>query len=225
MRSSIRLWIRLVIFWTIFVAVLFLPAGTLMWPDAWLFLGLYFAWSIPTIIWLYRNNPDLLAERLKGPIQKDQKGWDKVFVLATMPCFLAFMVIPGLDAVRFGWSAPPLVVKLMGLIALVPSFLLMFLVMRENTFLSKAVRIQEGHTVISTGPYAVVRHPLYVGVIVMLLAMPLALGSYYGLLAGGLMTILILLRAALEDRTLHDELPGYREYAEKVRYRLLPGVW
>jgi protein-S-isoprenylcysteine O-methyltransferase Ste14 len=177
------------------------------------------------VFWLQRNNPELLAERMKGPVQKDQKGWDKVFVLASLPVFLGLMVVPGLDAVRFGWSYPPMAVKIIGFVALIPAWGLVFLTMRANPYLSKAVKIQEEHKVVSSGPYGVVRHPMYVGVNLMTMAMPLALGSYWALIPAVLSILLICLRTALEDRTLHRELSGYTEYARRVRYRLVPGLW
>jgi protein-S-isoprenylcysteine O-methyltransferase Ste14 len=162
---------------------------------------------------------------MRGPIQKDQKGWDKVFTVSTIPVFIAFVVVLGFDAVRYEWSDTSFAVKVAGFAAMPPMMILTFLVMRENTFLSKAVKIQEGHRVVTTGPYAVVRHPLYVAVILLMVSMPLALGSLYALIPAGVLIVMMLIRTALEDRTLYRELPGYPEYAQRVRYRLLPGVW
>jgi protein-S-isoprenylcysteine O-methyltransferase Ste14 len=223
--NGARLWLRVLVFWLIFVVMLFLPAGSFNWTEAWIFLALYFGWAIPMVRWLQRNNPELLRERMKGPIQKDQKGWDKLLVVAIMPVSIAFFVVLGFDAVRFGWSDPPLYLKVIGFAAMVPSAILVGRVMRANTYLSKSVRIQEGHQVISTGPYAVVRHPLYIAVFVFLVATPLALGALYALIPGGVMALMMVVRTALEDRTLRRELPGYAEYTEQVRYRLLPGLW
>jgi protein-S-isoprenylcysteine O-methyltransferase Ste14 len=223
--TGIRLWLRILILWSILVAVLFIPAGSLRWPEAWLFLGFYFSWSIPLVLWLQKHNPELLQERMKGPIQRDQKTWDKIFVAATMPSGIAFLVMLGFDAVRYGWSNPPLYLKVIGFATLIPCGRLLSKVMRANSYLSKSVRIQDGHQVISTGPYAVVRHPMYVAVFAMLLAVPLALGALYALIPAAVTAALMVLRTALEDRTLQRELPGYREYSERVRYRLVPGVW
>lgn len=223
--SGARLWLRLLLLWLLFAAALFVPAGTMRWPEAWLYLVLYLAWAVPVIRWLSRHNPALLRERMKGPIQRDQKGWDKVFTLASTPVSLGFLVVLGFDAMRFGWSDPPLGLQVVAFAVMVPCWMLLFAVMRSNAFLSRAVRIQEGHEVVTTGPYAVVRHPMYVAVIVLLAATPVALGALYALIPAGVLATLVVVRTALEDRTLHDELPGYREYAEEVRFRLLPGVW
>jgi protein-S-isoprenylcysteine O-methyltransferase Ste14 len=223
--SGAGLWLRVLSFWLMFVVVLFAPAGSFKWPEAWIFLALYFAWSIPLVRWLQRHDPELLRERMKGPIQKDQKGWDKLLVFAMMPVSILFFVLLGFDAVRFGWSDPPLTLEVIGFAAMVPSAMVVTRVMRANAYLSKSVRIQEGHQVISTGPYAVVRHPMYVAVFVMLVAAPLALGALYALIPAGFMALMMVLRTALEDRTLRRELPGYAEYAEQVRYRLVPGLW
>lgn len=130
--------------------------------------------------------------------------------------------------VRFGWSEPfPVWLEIAAMVVHLPCFLLILFVMRENTYLSRVVKIDEkrGHEVITTGPYAIVRHPMYTAVITMVLAMPIALGSRWGLIPAATMVVLLLARTALEDRTLHQELTGYQDYAEKTRYRLIPGIW
>jgi protein-S-isoprenylcysteine O-methyltransferase Ste14 len=223
--TGVRLWLRILMLWSIFVAVLFIPAGSFRWPEAWLFLALYFTWSIPLVLWLKKHNPELLEERMKGPIQREQKAWDKVFVAATMPPGIAFILMLGLDAVRYEWSNPPLYLKVIGFVVMLPCGHLLSKVMRANTYLSKSVKIQDDHQVISTGPYAVVRHPMYVAVIAMLIALPLALGALYALIPAAVTAGMMVLRTALEDRTLRRELPGYIEYSERVRYRLVPGLW
>jgi len=207
--------------------LLFIPAGTLNWPEAWLFLIICLSWLGATLVWLMKNNPDLLKERLKMPIQKDQKSWDKVIVLALLMLSMIWLPLPGLDAVRYQWSHLPLALKVLGFTGLMPSFLIFFLTMKENPHLSTVVRIQQdrGHKVITTGPYKYVRHPMYSGMIILYLSFPLSLGSFYALILSLAFIFLIILRTYLEDKTLQKELSGYHEYAKRVRYRLVPGVW
>ena len=155
------------------------------------------------------------------------KAWDKVILLISTIAFIPYLILPGLDGVRFQWSSVPLIVKAVGFIGIILSFMLVFWVMRENTFLSLIVEIQKerGHKVITTGPYQYVRHPMYFGVIVLFFSIPVALGSLWGLIPSGALTLLILIRTVLEDKTLREELEGYNSYTEKVRYKIIPGIW
>jgi protein-S-isoprenylcysteine O-methyltransferase Ste14 len=173
---------------------------------------------------LWKNDPELLKERVA--LKKPEKSWDKVIVFLGSILFFALFLIIGFD-VRYQWSQTPFVLKLLGITFVIPSLILFFLVMRENTYLSRIVEIEKerGHKVITSGPYGFVRHPLYVGVIILVLAMPLALGSLYAVIPAVLLDVLIVVRTYLEDKMLHEELPGYKEYAKKTRYRLLPSVW
>lgn len=225
MPSKPKVIIRTVITVLFILALIFVPAGTFIWIEAWIFLILYTAAVTVVLIWMKKNAPDLLRERTKR--KKDAKSWDKM-VMAIYSIFLMFLlVLPGLDAVRFGWSKVALFVKLLAFTGYLPGFAVVYWAMRENAFLSDVVRIQEdrGHTVCTTGPYKYVRHPMYVGVILIMLCYPLSLGSLYSLIPAVIIGILFFIRTALEDKTLQEELPGYREYAQKVRYRLLPGLW
>ncbi len=217
---------RLAIIFLLFGFLLFASADTLDWPEAWLYLTIYLAWAIPVVVWLKKNNPELLKERLDF-FKKPSKGWDKIIVLLATFLFIAMFLLAGLDAVRYQWSQTPFFLKLLGFVGFIPSFALIFLVMRENTYLSRIVEIQKdrGHKVITTGPYRYVRYPMYVGAITFYLCIPLVLGSLYALIPGSLLIILIIIRTYLEDKTLHKELTGYKEYAAKVKYRLVPGMW
>ncbi len=210
-----------------FLALFFVPAGTIKWPEAWIFLLLYFSWLTAIIIWLKKNDPELLKERMTARKKKDVKRWDKVFIFFYSLVFVVLIVLTGLDAVRFRWSYVPLIVKVIGFLSFIPAMSIGTWAMKENTYLSEMVRIQEerGHQVCTTGPYRYVRHPLYMGVIIFFFCFPLALGSLYSLIPAFVAVILLFIRTALEDKTLYNELPGYKEYAEKVRYRLIPGVW
>jgi protein-S-isoprenylcysteine O-methyltransferase Ste14 len=212
-----------------FPVVLLLPAGTWRWREAWVVIGPYLAYAISVGVYLGRHDRALLQERLNAsPAQEGQKLWDKLLMVAMMAFGFGIFLVPGFDVMRFAWTDPlPLWVEIPAMVLHVPCFLLIARVMRENTFLSRVVKIdaERGHSVITTGPYAIVRHPMYAAVLPLLAAMPLALGSRWALAPAALMACALILRTALEDRTLHDELEGYREYAKVTRFRLIPGVW
>jgi protein-S-isoprenylcysteine O-methyltransferase Ste14 len=164
---------------------------------------------------------------MRGPVQKQQPFWDKVVLLSICVVWVAWMPLMGLDAERFHWSNMPAGLQIVGGLLMLISFRMIGRVFLENTFLAPVVKIQSerDHHVISTGPYAIVRHPLYSSVLIFLPGMALLLGSWYGL-AGVLAFIAgIVVRTALEDRELQRRLPGYAEYATRVRYRLVPHLW
>ena len=214
------------IFTTLFaIAAIFVPAGTLKWTEAWLFIILYTAAVVAAIFWMKKKAPDLLKERMAR--KKDVKSWDKIIMFLYSCILIVILILPGLDAVRFRWSNVPLIAKVLAFIGYIPGFWIAFWAMRENAFLSDVVRIQEdrGHTVCTTGPYKYVRHPMYVGVFLIMLCFPISLGSLYTFIPAVIIVILFFFRTALEDKTLLEELPGYKEYAQKVRYRLIPGIW
>lgn len=207
------------------LAILFVPAGTFNWPEAWIFLLLYFTIVSGVLLWLKKNSPGLLKERTAE--KKDTKSWDKAILTVYTLLLVAFFILTGLDAKRFGWSNVPVIVEVLGFLGYLPALGFAFWAMLENAYASNVVRIQEdrGHQVCTTGPYRIVRHPMYVGVIIAIICIPLSLGSYYALILSVLMIFLFILRTSLEDKTLQEELPGYKEYAQKVRYRLFPGLW
>ena len=209
-------------------AFFFVPAGTLRWPEAWLLLAIYLLYAVLVTTWLRKHDPALLQERLKtSPIQEGQKRWDKILSVGFLVAGLPLLILPGLDAVRYQWTQMPTALRVLGLAAHVPGFLWLFSVMRENTYLSRVVKIdvERGQEVITTGPYRVVRHPMYAAVILLVLCLPLALGSWLSLIPALLMVVLLLVRTALEDETLHEELEGYPEYAARTRHRIVRGVW
>ena len=189
-------------------------------------------WSVYGVImahYLLRHDPVLLAERLKlVPIHKDQKYWDKLLMSLFLIFGIGLYLIPGFDVMRYEWSEPlPEWIRILALLIHLPCFLLLGWVMRENTYLSQVVKIDKdrGHKVVTTGPYALVRHPMYTVVIVLLFAVPAALGSRFALILSVFLTLLLIIRTYCEDRTLHEELEGYPEYAKQTRYRLIPGIW
>jgi protein-S-isoprenylcysteine O-methyltransferase Ste14 len=211
----------------IFSALLFGAAGTIWWPAGWAYLILFVTGALWITLLLAQHDPALLAERMKSPVQKDQPFWDKVFLLVMIVAWCGWLVLMGLDAVRFRWSVMPVWLQCAGGALMVLSFRMFARVFRENTFLSAVVKIQteRGHRVISTGPYAVVRHPLYAAVLIYLPATAVLLGSWYGLAASFALSGGIAFRTAMEDRELRRGLEGYTEYAARVRYRLIPFVW
>jgi protein-S-isoprenylcysteine O-methyltransferase Ste14 len=206
--------------------VLFVTAGRWDWVAAWVLLIEYSLTVLTLGLWVTRKNPDLINER--GRMAANVKGWDKVLMSLYTLMLVVLYVVAGLDAGRYGWSSMPVAVQALGFVSVFVAMALTYWVMLSNPFLSSFVRIQDdrGHQVASTGPYQYVRHPMYVGVVLLFgVGTPLLLGSWWALVPGAIITAIFVVRTALEDRTLRAELPGYAEYAQRVRYRLLPGVW
>ncbi len=227
--NPVLLWLRFVIRMSLFALALMWPAGTWHWREAWVVVGLWSLFGLVMQHYLMHNDPALLAERLKlVPIHKDQKTWDKALMAIFFIAGISLYIVPGFDVVRYGWSEPlPLWLKIVAFTIHIPCFIGLGWVMRENTYLAQVVKIDEqrGHQVITTGPYALVRHPMYAIVIILLFAVPVALGSRYALILSVFLTLLLIIRTYLEDRTLHDELDGYAAYAKQTPYRLIPGIW
>jgi protein-S-isoprenylcysteine O-methyltransferase Ste14 len=211
----------------VFAALLFISAGTLLWPAGWAFIVLFFGFALSLVVWLARKEPELLAERMSAPIQRGQPLWDKLFVAAVLVLFVAWLIVMPLDAVRFGWSDVPDWLQLMGTLGVVLSFYIMFLTFRENAYLALVAKLQEerGQSVVSTGPYRYVRHPMYASMFLFFPGSALLLGSWWGLLLCAVLLGLLVWRIPHEERMLENGLAGYDEYERDVRYRLLPHVW
>jgi protein-S-isoprenylcysteine O-methyltransferase Ste14 len=204
---------------------LFWSAGKTDWWPAWVSIAVMLAWIIATAIIIFRSNPELLAERL-GP-RKGAKPWDTAIMSMLGITQLVRYVVAGLDQ-RNGWTGGfPLAAHISALTVCVLGYALVVWATASNTFFSQIVRIQSerGHAVATGGPYHYVRHPAYVGAILYELAVPVLLASWWALIASGMGAILLILRTALEDRTLRRELDGYDDYARHVRHRLLPAIW
>ena len=214
---------------TVFFPLIVLAlAGDWGWPEGWLF-GLWFdAMLVFNMSYLYFKDPALLAERSKAPGSDNQKGWDKYLLTATYLLAIGWLIIQPLDAKRFAWSpAFPLWLKIVGGLALLPALYLIERTTIENTFLSTMVRIQDErqHRVITTGVYSFVRHPLYLGCLLMMLGAPLLMGSLGGILITLVGATALLVRIVGEERLLTAELEGYADYKREVKYRLIPFIW
>ena len=223
--SIVIKFVRLIFTVGLFLALFFVPAGTFKWTEAWILIAFYLVSVLGVIIWLKKNDPELLKERSQR--KKNVKTWDRILIFVYVFFLMLLIVVAGLDAVRFHWSNVHVILKIIGFLGFIPGFILGFWAMRENTFLSDTVRIQEdrGHKVCQTGPYMYVRHPMYIGIIIAMLSLPLALGSLFAIIPAIIIVKLFILRTALEDKTLQKELPGYKEYTLAVRFRLFPRVW
>ena len=228
-QNPLMIWLSFVVRITLFAVGLMWPAGTWRWWEAWVLVGLWTVYGLVIINYLLRNDPTLLAERLKlVPLQKEQKVWDKALMLLFFIAGIGLYMLPGFDVMRYEWSDPlPLWVRVTAMLVHVPCLILLVWIMRENTYLSQVVKIDKkrAHKVITTGPYALVRHPMYTVAIILLFAVPLALGSRFALMISLFLTLLLIIRTYFEDRTLHTELDGYPEYAKQTTYRLIPGIW
>jgi len=209
----------------IMAVALFWSAGTTDWWAAWAALAVMLAWTVATAIVILRFNPDLLAERL-GP-RKGAKAWDTAIMSLLGLTQLARYIVAGLDQ-RYGWTGGlPFAAQIVAFAMCVLGYALVVWATASNAYFSQIVRIQSerGHAVATNGPYHTVRHPAYLGAILYELAVPVLLASWPALLISGLSVILLILRTALEDRTLQGELSGYMDYARQVPCRLLPGIW
>jgi len=207
---------------------LFAGAGTLHWPRAWVLIALTVVSTTISTAYLTRTSPEIVAERWKGPVQKGQPLADRILVVAFIVLYLATILATALDA--FHWHllpAPAPIVAALGLGLYLSSWFLVTRVLRENAFASASVRYQEERhqRVIDTGPYAIVRHPMYAGSIPLILGLPLWLGSYAITLAGVFVVLVMTVRILVEEAFLRGHLPGYEDYMRRVRWRLIPGIW
>lgn len=206
-------------------ALLFLSAGRTNWFAGWLYLAIMTMNTVINYAYLQLRNPELITYRMR--LGKGTKTWDKIWMGMFWPVFGSVYVVAGLDAGRFGWSAMPLWLWPVGFALFLPGTILLTWSMGVNPFFEKTVRIQteRGHRVIDTGPYRFIRHPGYTGFLGWILSAPLLLGSWWAFLPAILSAAFLVVRTALEDRTLREELPGYLEYADRTRFRLIPNVW
>ena len=231
-KERLELILKLLLGILIQIPILFLPAWSLKWVEGWIWIGLFLIYAVGIAVYLLKNDIELLKKRTTYKLPSEK--WDRYILYGFFFTIGPVWIIPGLDF-QFGWSLNPLVgflkwtnipwwIELIGLIGVILSFLILYNVIRHNTYLARTVEIQGKlkHKVITTGPYRVIRHPMYSAFILLLLMTPLLLGSYYALIPGVLSIVLLVIRTIFEDRMLHEELKGYSEYAQKTRYKLIP---
>ncbi len=202
-------------------ALLFLPAWTLDYPNAWLFLGLLFVPMLVMGVVMVFKAPDLLRRRLDG---KEKEATQRGVIALSGLMFPASFIVSALD-VRFGWSLVPLWCVVAASVLFLIGYATYAEVMRENAYLSRTIEVQEGQTVIDTGLYGMVRHPMYLATLLMFLPLPLILGSFWGLIPLALYPVIIVVRILNEEKVLTAELDGYAKYKTKVRSRLIPFIW
>jgi protein-S-isoprenylcysteine O-methyltransferase Ste14 len=224
-RYGVRRLIQVFSSLILFGAVLFLAAGRLDWWPGWVYLGISLMTMLINMLVMWRKNIDLINER--GRMAENQKGWDKVLMIFYLPLTFSVLLVGGLDNGRYGWSDVPPFLMVLGGVLIALTYLVITWTMQVNAFLSTVVRIQEerGHQVVTNGPYRAVRHPMYISMIVQWLSTALLLGSWWALIPAGIIGVIFIIRTALEDRMLQEELPGYREYTRQTRFRLVPGIW
>jgi protein-S-isoprenylcysteine O-methyltransferase Ste14 len=214
------------VFFIVLAASLFLAAGRIDWLPGWIFLAVYLAIAVAAVAYLWHTNPEILIAR-SSVRWSDQTAGQNILVAVLITLFIAMFPIAALDAARLHWSNVPIWLAVTGYLLFLIGNAGSVWVFRVNKFAEPAARIQSerSHSVIDRGPYAIVRHPLYAVTFFICLGLPLALGSYLAFIPSGLAYLLLVVRTAMEDRMLHAGLGGYREYARRVRYRLVPGVW
>lgn len=207
---------------------LFIPVGTLNWPSAWIFLLLQGGFGLTIGFWLAKHDPELLKERLSFVIQRGQKKWDKLVMILFSILQITWLPFIAFDVARSQTDMIPFLVKVLAAILIIIGFSIFYLVFKENTYASPVVKIQKvrEHKIVTTGPYRYVRHPMYSGATLYFLGIPLLLGSWHGLFFTFFLTILLIIRAMLEEKALTEEFSNsYKEYVQRVHYRFIPFVY
>ena len=217
-------WLSLVVLAVVMGLLLFIPAWTIHYWQAWVYLSIFTGASLLTTLYLMKKNPALLKLRMRGGPTAEKRRKQKLIMLCTSIGFIALLVVPALDH-RFRWSAMPLSYVIVGDVLVAIGFYFIFLVYKENPFTSATIEVVEDQKVISNGPYAIVRHPMYASALLYLVGTPLALGSFWGLLPLVAMMPFLIWRLYDEESFLARNLSGYTEYQKKVRHRLIPFIW
>jgi len=224
MSLNTRSWFGMAFLAVVMALVLFLSAWTIDYWQAWVYLGIFFGASIPITIYLMKNDPELLRRRLRAGPTAEKRTSQKIVMLFASIGFIGVLVVPSFDH-RFGWSNVPVYAIVAGDVLTALCFYVTFLTYKENTFTSATIEVTPDQKVVATGPYAIVRHPMYAGGALLFLGTPLALGSYWGLLAFGAALPALIWRLLDEERFLAESLSGYVEYCRKVRWRLIPRIF
>jgi protein-S-isoprenylcysteine O-methyltransferase Ste14 len=208
----------------VLLALLFIPAGTLKYWQGWAYVAVAIIASGAYTVYLAKHDPALLKRRTEAGISHEKEPAQKVIIFCLFTAFIALIVLPPIDF-RFGWSSVPWYASVLGDVLVIASFYVFYLISKVNTYAAANVRVEEGQTVISTGMYGFVRHPMYFGALLLIVGTPLALGSWWSLLLAPLFLPILYFRIANEEKVLLRDLPGYAEYRQKVRYRLIPGLF
>lgn len=203
---------------------LFGPARALNFWQAWVYLIVFYGSVAMITIYLWKKDPELLERRVETGPGAEKEKTQKIIQLFLLILFCAILIIPSFDH-RFGWSDVPIYIVIAGDILIALGYFLIFLVFRENPFAAATIQVSADQKVITTGPYSIVRHPMYTGGLIMFSGTPLALGSWWGLLILVPIVLVIIWRLLEEEKFLSENLPGYKEYCQKVRYRLIPLLW
>ena len=207
-----------------FIAMVFIPAGTLNYWQGWTYLGAALSASVLYTIYLVKYDPALLQRRQQAGPSHEKEPAQKVIILLIFATFVTLIVLPPLDY-RFGWSPVPWYISVVGDTLVALSFYFFYLVSKVNTYAAANVRVEEGQRLIDTGVYSLLRHPMYVGALFLIIGTPLALGSWWTLLLTPVFLLLLYFRIASEEKVLLRDLAGYAEYQRRVKYRLIPFVW
>jgi protein-S-isoprenylcysteine O-methyltransferase Ste14 len=227
-RQIIRAAIGFALYLFFVPALLFISAGTTNWPVAWVYVGLLLASTLGSRLIVLKRNPETLRERARFTSSEGTRDWDRILVMIVgLYGPMAIMIVAGLDH-RWGWSAiVPEVVQVLAGLLIAGGYGLAVWAMVENQYFSAVARIQKdrGQEVVTTGPYRIVRHPSYAGAVVASLALPLMLDAVWALIPAMILVVALTVRTGLEDRMLREELDGYQSYAERTRFRLIPGMW
>ena len=224
MSLNAKAWLSLVALALATALLVFVPAGTLDYWQAWVYLAVFLGAASLVTRHLMKRDPALLRRRMRGGPIAEREPAQRIIMLFASLAFVSLLVVPGFDH-RFAWSEVPVYAVAAGNVMTAVGFHLISLVYRENSFTSATVEVMEGQRVVSTGPYAIVRHPMYASSSLYVVGTPLALGSWWGLVPLVGLFPLLVWRLLDEERLLARSLPGYREYQQRVRYRLVPGVW
>jgi protein-S-isoprenylcysteine O-methyltransferase Ste14 len=201
--------------------LIFLPAGTYNYWQVYVYCGILIVPMVFVMLYFLKHDPKFLERRMKG---KEREKQQVIIQMLSTLIFLAGFILPGLDH-RFSWSNVPAYSSIAADVIILSGYLIIFFVFRQNSYASRIVEVDEDQKVISTGLYGIVRHPMYVGVLIMYIPTPLALGSYWGLIPFALLPLSLALRILNEEKVLSENLPGYKEYCQKTRYRLIPFIW
>jgi protein-S-isoprenylcysteine O-methyltransferase Ste14 len=216
-----KMLVRFAAFFPVLGLLILLPAGTFDFWQFYLYAGLLLVPMLAVLFYFLKNDPKFLERRAKA--REKEKAQILISILSTL-IFLAGFIIPGLDK-RFGWSQVPIHITLLACVVILLGYLIIFFVFRQNSYASRVIEVYEEQEVISTGMYSLVRHPMYVGVLIMYIPSPVALGSYWGLIPFALLPLSLALRILNEEKVLKENLNGYTEYCKRIRYRLIPYIW